>query len=233
MFIRRLLFALALVVPPAVLAAEPTAPTKLEATGPSHHSPSGTQAVPAKELKVQASSMLCEGKGAKRTCHGPERLVDGENGTAWCEGAKEDGVGESVTFELQAPQEVVALEVVPFYAKDMRRANGNARPDEVVLEIGTQRFEVAFPDHVMTVLGENPEEGPSVEDGPCGDETCVVTQDERIGSGERFTVTLPAPVKAQKVRLELRSTHAGEKHSDTCMSEVTLHVRRAPPAKPQ
>jgi hypothetical protein len=231
MSMHRLSFTLALMMSLFVLAAEPNVPTKLEATGPGHSSPSGTQAVPSKELKVQASSTLCEGKGAKRTCHGPERLVDGENATAWCEGAKKDGVGESVTFELQTPQEVAALEVVPFYAKDMRRANGNARPHEVVLEIGTQRFEVALPDHVATVLEENPTEGTSVEDGPCGDETCVTSQDDRIGAGEHYTVVLPAPVKTQKVRLELRSTHAGDKYSDTCMSAVTVHVRRAPPSK--
>jgi hypothetical protein len=228
----RLLSALALVMPLAVLAAEP-APTKLEAVGPDPVPPSGTQALPAQELKVQASSSLCEGKGAKRTCHGPERLIDGVNATAWCEGAKEDGVGESVTFELQTSQEVAALEVVPYYAKDMRRAEGNARPHEVLLQVGSERFEVSFPDHVMTVSTENPTEGWRVEDGPCGDETCKTSQDERIAAGESYSVVLPAPVKTQKVRLELRSTHSGDKHSDTCMSAVMLRVRRAPPAKPE
>jgi hypothetical protein len=227
MSMRHLLCTLVLVMPLVALAAEPAAPVELEAKGPGGAPPDGSRGVPAKELKVQASSTLCEGKGAKRACHGPERLVDDQNATAWCEGAKGDGTGESVTIELAAPQEVMALEVVPYYAKDMRRASGNARPDDVVLEVGTQRFQVALPDHVSLVSGENPEEDP-YEGGPCGDETCVITQNERISSGESYTVTLPAPVKAQKVRLELRSTHAGDKHSDTCMSALKLYVRRAP-----
>lgn len=230
---RCLCLALALLMSPAALAAEPATPKKLEVEGPRPIPPSVTQEVAAQELKVQASSSLCEGKGAKRKCHGPENLIDGESATAWCEGAKADGEGESVTLELASPQEVAWVEVVPYYAKDMRRASNNARPQEMLLEVGTQRFTLTFPDYVTTVFENHPEEGTDTSEGPCGDETCEVSRDDVIRAGHSFAVKLPEPVKAQKVRLEVRSTYGGEKFSDTCMSEVKLRVRKAAPAKPQ
>jgi hypothetical protein len=221
---RNVIFTFALLSAPLALAAEPAAPVKLEVMWMGLTPPEGSRALPAAELKVSASSELCEGKGAKRMCHSAARLVDDKLETAWCEGAKEDGEGESVTFEFKAPKEVMAVDVVPYYAKDMRRATGNARPELVVIEVGTQRFEVTFPDHPTRVAGENSPKGHNPDDGPCGDETCA-SQDERIAAGEHYRVMLPAPVKAQRVRLELRSTHAGDKHPDTCMSAVMFHVR--------
>jgi hypothetical protein len=225
---RPFLYAVALLTTPLALAAEPAPakPVELDAefVGSSGSRPEGTHALATKELKVSASSQLCEGKGAKRACHGPERLLDGKNETAWCEGAAKDGSGESVTFEFNSPREVVAVDVVPYYAKDMRRAMGNARPMIVKLQVGTQQLEVTFADHPARVSGENREEPPNIEDGPCGDETCT-TQDERISMGEAYRVKLPAPVKTQKVRLVLDSTYEGDKHADTCMSEVTFQVR--------
>ncbi|WP_224248321.1 NADase-type glycan-binding domain-containing protein [Hyalangium gracile] len=224
---RPLLSALALLSSPLALAAEPATPSKpvvLEVEFKGGSAPAGSHPLAATDMKVSASSQLCEGKGKKRVCHGAERLVDRDGATAWCEGAAKDGTGESVTFEFPSPQELVAVDVVPYYAKDMRRAMGNARPKAVALYVDAQRYELTFPDHPARVFEENRSEPPDTSEGPCGDETCT-TQDERINWAEHYRVKLPAPAKVQKVRLELLSTYEGDDHPDTCMSSVTFHVR--------
>lgn len=176
-----------------------------------------------KELKVTASSSLCEGKGAKRSCHDASRLTDGRAESAWCEGRKGDGEGETLTFDLGGEREVLGVDVVGYYAKDMRRATKNGRPAELIVKAGAQKMLVQLPDHVSVVQAENLEKGRNVEG--CGDETCA-SWDDRIGFGEGYFAAFPKPVRADKVTVTLHTTLTGDEFEDTCMSELHVWVSK-------
>jgi hypothetical protein len=181
----------------------------------------------ASDMRIKASSTLCEGK-KKKVCHDAERVADWKNETAWCEGAKGNGEGESLVFEWDEEREVDHLRIVAYYARDMRRAAENGRGSELELSIAGKIYSVLLPDIVGTIRQETTRtQPPGPEDGPCGDETCA-TQDERIESGEFALVQLPKPVKTRGLALKLTSVFDGSKYQDACISEVKIAVKRKP-----
>lgn len=73
---------------------------------------------------ASASSELTEGK----LTHAASRAIDGNLSTAWVEGAKGPGVGETLRVELDGEGDVPAgLWVVPGYARDEARWTKNQR----------------------------------------------------------------------------------------------------------
>jgi hypothetical protein len=67
----------------------------------------------------------------------PERAVDGDPKTAWCEGALGPGVGQSLTLSFNPPMAVTALTILPGYGKSPEVFQANARPRRVRIEAGT------------------------------------------------------------------------------------------------
>ncbi len=171
-----------------------------------------------------ASSTLCEGKGAKRTCHEARRLSDADPATAWCEGAKGSGEKESLTLAFDAELTVGGLELVPFYGRSFKVARANARPRRVTVLAGGVGATVELEDPVAVVERENRPEGASAEDGPCGDETCA-SRDERLAS-MRVAFALPSPVKAKALTLRIDEVYGGGRYPDLCVAELKVLGKR-------
>ncbi len=174
------------------------------------------------DVKITASSTLCEGKGAKKTCHSADRLMDGKVDTAWCEGVKDKGDGETLTFEFTEPRELVAIEFQPYYGKDFRRAVQNGRPSELTTEINGTTYVIELEDLVWNISKSN---GAKPKPPPCGDESCV-SQDEAIAAGPSLTAVFPKGVKAKQFKLSMDLANSGDKYPDTCMSSLRIAVKK-------
>lgn len=79
-----------------------------------------------------ASSHLKSGKAASLT-YGPDNVRDGEDSTAWCEGAKGTGRGEWLAFDFRTPVTARALTLVAGYNKSPETWRNNARLKRVRL----------------------------------------------------------------------------------------------------
>lgn len=165
-----------------------------------------------KGVKASASSTLCEGAGAKRVCHAAENLLDDDRATAWCEGANGKGVGEWITLSLPAPVELRALSIVPYYAKDFRRAIGNLRPSRILVEHDTGKFELTLEDFPALVERQSGE------------------RDERIRAEGAYSVNFgeedaPPPPLTGFVRLTIRAAHPGGRAQDLCISSLRVFAK--------
>jgi hypothetical protein len=75
---------------------------------------------------VWATSTLEEALGGRTVLYPPENLFDGDRTSCWVEGAPGDGIGESVTFAVNAT--VDELRVVSGFARTRRLYLRNGRP---------------------------------------------------------------------------------------------------------
>ncbi|MFP2909405.1 discoidin domain-containing protein [Pyxidicoccus sp. 3LFB2] len=80
--------------------------------------------------KVTTSSSL---KSSKASAYGPDNVRDGEDSTAWCEGAKGTGRGEWLKFDFHTPVTVQELTLVAGYNKSPEVWRNNARLKRVRL----------------------------------------------------------------------------------------------------
>ena len=71
-----------------------------------------------------ASSVL---KPIKANHYNPGMMFDGTRETAWVEGDKEDGVGETLSLHFGRERTLVALEIINGYDKDQRTWGNNSR----------------------------------------------------------------------------------------------------------
>ncbi|WP_404591623.1 discoidin domain-containing protein [Paenibacillus sp. RC73] len=86
------------------------------------------------EIKVQqikASSTL-PSKGVQT--YDAKNLVDGDTSTAWCEGVKGDGEGETILLNLGSSQKVKGIELINGYAKSEKSYRENNRVQKLKLE---------------------------------------------------------------------------------------------------
>ena len=77
--------------------------------------------------EVYATSSLSE----YDMTHSPNRVIDGNTSTAWVEGVKGNGLGESVAFLLDDTYMMSGFEIYTGYQKDSDRYYKNARPKEI------------------------------------------------------------------------------------------------------
>ncbi|MCB0416672.1 MAG: hypothetical protein KDD39_03410 [Bdellovibrionales bacterium] len=80
-------------------------------------------------------------KPARKIQYGPENLIDGNPKTAWIEGAKDVGVGETLSIQFEKPVEIYGIRFIPGYAKTVTHLSGNALP-EFTLSIGEKSYQV-------------------------------------------------------------------------------------------
>jgi hypothetical protein len=172
---------------------------------------------------VVASSTLCEGKGAKKTCHPVAALTDREVKTAWCEGAKRPGAGAQLTVTFEREVSLGGLELHPYFGKSFKLALANARPRLITVSGGGASHQFELEDVVATVEAQNADRPQPTDDGPCGDETCA-SRDERLPS-MRLTVKFPAPLTAKTVTLRVDSIHEGDGYEDLCIAELRALAR--------
>lgn len=172
---------------------------------------------------VKASSVLCEGKGAKQQCFPPASVLDEDAATAWCEGAAGDGVGQALTFSFPAKVTLGAVALLPYYGKSAATARNNARVAQLEVRLDGKAFTATLPDVAHRERCVR---------GPCGDETCdeAVGGDEvcfdakqRVEDGEGLLLRFP-PAAAQTVTLTVRGVHPGEKYEDLCVSSVAFYA---------
>ncbi|KJD47552.1 hypothetical protein QD47_00955 [Paenibacillus terrae] len=86
------------------------------------------------EIKVQqikASSTL-PSKGMQT--YDAKNLVDGDTSTAWCEGVKGNGEGETILLDLGSSQKVKGIELINGYAKSEKSYRENNRVQKLKLQ---------------------------------------------------------------------------------------------------
>jgi hypothetical protein len=165
------------------------------------------------ELKVGASSNLCEGK----LCHSVGNLLDGNDSTAWCEGAPGSGVGEWIEFQFAAPVLVDGFFIAPFYAKDRTTMFANARLKtlEVVTDEGSVL--VGFSD-------QKPEE--TFVDSAQFSYAPVYVLFYNPWPHYKWVSSVGHSVKTKSLRLIVRDVFPGAKYQDLCISSVNLGLTK-------
>lgn len=82
-----------------------------------------------------------------RNSYTPDNLFDGNPATAWCEGVRGDGSGESVTITIQGGSAFRRLIVHNGYGKSQAAYFNNSRPRTVEIATDTgERFQEILPD---------------------------------------------------------------------------------------
>ena len=157
----------------------------------------GTPPVVIVPDRVTASSTLEPSSGR----YAPGHATDDDQNTAWCEGQKGPGVGESITLHFDTPVEVDQIHIWGGYFKSEKTLFENARlhgyrvsfngphgPDFETRDVQRHRFHQAS--HTGNIIG-----------------------------GSRFSVPV-APVLASNITIEALSVFAGDRYADLCISEV-------------
>ena len=163
-------------------------------------------------IAATASSSLCDGK---KNCYDAKQLVDDKLDTAWCEGAKGDGEGSTITLALAKAEKLDAIFIVPHYAKDFARATDNNRLAKVEIATDGGTGTVELPDVAAYVKKHN---APKETDGGDLD---TLSRDDRIKFGTGVRVDLDT-VTTKTVTLTIKSVYRGSVH-DTCASEIHLY----------
>jgi len=153
------------------------------------------------DYQVTASSNL---PVAGEVTYGAENLQDMDRETAWVDGAKGDGVGESVTLTLKEPAKVTRVGLVNGYAKSKDMYQKNSRAAELAV---------------------------SVNDG---EPFTVTIPDEFLQQEEFFFDLPKQDADVKTVKLTIQKVNRGSKYEDTAISELTLVVplEKAPKIQP-
>lgn len=146
------------------------------------------------DYKATASSTLAPGKEFR---YDAQLLAEDDPDTgssAWVEGVKGDGIGESVTLTLDKPAKVRRIGLVNGYAKNdaIYRKNNRVSKLDVSVNGGTS-FSVDVPD-------------------------------ERLGSEMFYFELPEATDAVSSVKLTIAGVYKGTKYEDTALSDVVLVV---------
>ncbi len=88
-------------------------------------------AIQVRPRAVSSSSNL---QASKTRDYRPSNLLDGDLGTAWCEGAPGPGPGEWVRLEFSRPLNLARIEIANGYQQDTERFYANGRVKTIELE---------------------------------------------------------------------------------------------------
>ncbi len=160
--------------------------------------------------RVTASSFLENGWNTHEQNYLPLYIADEDPATAWVEGVKGRGEGESL--EWWGPALTKAKRYRLFlrngYQKSAKLFRANARPRKV-------RFE------------------PLVQ-GETGAQTTGTPLEVELKDVQGWQeVRLPVPAKVEGVRLTLVTTYPGSKYEDTCLSDLRVYVEGDDPYRPE
>jgi hypothetical protein len=134
----------------------------------------------------------------------PSMVLDKDLGTAWCEGVVDDGMGQSLSFELK-DSVIFGIGIINGYAKNKAVYEGNNRIKRI---------------KVITVQ-KNGEKREEVVDLPTRDFNKLNRQavapfiDWIADFGDAYATT-------KSIALVIEEVYPGTKHRDTCISEVYL-----------
>lgn len=160
-----------------------------------------------KASKVTASSSLKEGA----LVHGPERVLDEDPATAWCEGVDGDGKGESLTFEVPPGCGVYGLQIEGGYFKDEQRLKSNGRLAKVTVRSGSEAITATMDDPIALEFGSSSTFPASLK----------LSWFERAWRYPAF-LELGWDAPGSTVTVTIDEIYPGAKSSDTCISDVWL-----------
>lgn len=150
---------------------------------------------------VTASNSLKEGS----LSHGPQRVIDGNLGSAWCENSK--GRGEGDWIELQFPEKVW-IEAVHFYGGyflDARRLGSNGRIKRLQVDADERSYVLSFEDPMVEREGWTPP---------------VTQPDITWFDNASLGAFVQVEESTRKLRLTILEVYPGSKYEDTCISEI-------------
>jgi hypothetical protein len=154
---------------------------------------------PLRSAEATATSFLQNNWSRYEENYHPSYALDGNPATAWVEGAKGFGEGESITIPLSVVPHARALRLRIWngYQKSMHLWTKNAMPENVEI----------------TVIG--PHEDDVVK--------TVRTLTKTWGPQE-IVIDVPPKRALAAVRLEIGTVYEGERFDDTCISDILVDV---------
>lgn len=172
---------------------------------------------------IKASSVLKEGKKT----YPAKNAIDGKVTTAWCEGAKGSGIGETLEVSFSATPGS-GLGLFPGFGRSKRLyySNNRIKDYELVLFLKsgkTKKIRGKFEDNLCGHPDHR--ECNYVENDIQKYEAC----EKRVKSlcyyndyNRGGQVIFDKPLCVTKIRFKILSVYKGKKHNDTCIAELGL-----------
>jgi len=136
--------------------------------------------------------------------HDPRNVVDNDLDTAWCEGVKDDGIGQSITFELKDAI-ISGIGIINGYTKNGMVYQSNNRIKKIkviaVQKNGVKREEIV--------------DLPKREFDKLNRKAVAPFIDWVADYGDPYETT-------RSITLVIQDIYPGSKYHDTCISEVYL-----------
>lgn len=166
---------------------------------------------------VDASSTLTE--GSNTTKYHRNNVTDHSMLTAWVEGASGNGIGESITLNLDGEQLVHGFRIASGYMKSNTTYNENAAPTKLGIELsGGVYFEVNLVDDYHGYYRTN-----EVKCLSWGERAGMIGQDASqwdFSKDFMDTVSFGAQYKTSYIKITILDVKSGSKFTDTCISEI-------------
>ncbi|MEK8217027.1 NADase-type glycan-binding domain-containing protein [Paenibacillus sp. FSL L8-0463] len=132
-------------------------------------------------------------------------MFDGKLNTAWVEGAKGTGIGETITLELKPGTYVDGVRIINGYMKSKESYENNARIKTIRLSYLMGNSEWITEDVDLADL--------PFDSKKAADQNSIYLLSQQIGQiGQEVS----------KIKLTILSTYPGKKFADTCVSELIV-----------
>ena len=151
-------------------------------------------------IKVASVSTSSELAASGGKSYSGSNLIDGDYSTAWCEGVKGGGVGETITLKLEKKELVSGIQICNGYDASYDLYNSNGVLTNVKVDFGN---------------------GKTKEDDICG-YAHESYSPESIVESNLDVVELDEPVETDTITIKITGAKEGAKYEDTCVSEITV-----------
>lgn len=154
------------------------------------------------DIKISSVEASSELKGSGSKSYSPKNLIDKDPSTAWVEGAKGTGVGETITLYLDKKQPVYGIQLVNGYTAGYEQYINNGTVTSVKVDFGGGVF--AESDELVGYGNVN------------------FTAQE-LAEINRFRIGLDEPVTTDTITITITGAAEGEKYDDICISEIWVY----------
>lgn len=175
---------------------------------------------------AQASSVLKE-KGRPASFYAADKAIDGNQRSFWCEGRKDEGVGEWLELNF-FPTYTKAISIAhgTIANRSLYHKNNRIKHYQLLVTLKDGRtltLDGAFKDTSCGPVDE--EEAKSCKDDACVAKyknACSKFRPKRYSHAAGEQIMLKKAQCVVKVKLRIRSVYKGNKYNDTCVTEVGL-----------